>query len=435
MPNYSFPFDSPLFIAKALRWAANQSYCAYLNPCGIQHYPNGPFKHVLASGARRIYKHDSSSNNTFDAVARFQQGGWLFGFWGYDLKNETEKLHSHNPDRLPLPDCLFFEPEVLLFFEADNVNIEANYPDAIFEQINQISIEPNENEKTAQDLSKSKESKITFQCDVSQKEYIRQVQVIRENIAAGEVYELNYCLNFWAEARIDPLAIYEELVVRSPAPFSCFVKMKEKYLLGSSPERFLKKTGRRLVSQPIKGTARRGSTPQEDEKLKYDLRHSQKEMAENMMIVDLVRNDLARSAVPGSIEVEEMFGIYSFAHVHQMISTVVATLPENTGWQKAIKKAFPMGSMTGAPKIRAMQLIEELETFKRGLYSGAVGYISPEQDFDFNVVIRSLIYDQQKGLLSLSAGGAITWDSVPEQEYEECLLKAKALMEVANVYN
>jgi para-aminobenzoate synthetase component 1 len=220
------------------------------------------------------------------------------------------------------------------------------------------------------------------------------------------------------------------LLQKSPTPFASYFKYDHQYLLCASPERFIKKSGDKLFSQPIKGTIKRGVDEAEDAQLKNELLHSEKELAENLMIVDLVRNDLARSSKTGSVNVDELFGIYSFKQVHQMISTVSSIIKNDTHIIDAIKHAFPMGSMTGAPKIMAMELIEKYETTKRGLYSGAIGYIAPNGDFDFNVVIRSLQYNAATKYLSYEVGSAITFDSIAEQEHDECLLKAKAIMDV-----
>ncbi len=269
-------------------------------------------------------------------------------------------------------------------------------------------------------------------CRFTEEEYLQTVEIIKNHIIEGDVYELNLCIEFFIEKlELNPLEAYQELCKISKMPFSSFLKItvndSEKYALCASPERFLKKTGNKLISQPIKGTVKRGLTQEEDEELKNYLRTSEKERAENMMIVDLVRNDLARSAEIGSTHASEMFGIYSFQQVHQMISTVEATLHKDKNWSEAIKNAFPMGSMTGAPKIKATQLIEKYEKTKRGLYSGSVGYITPNGDFDFNVVIRTLFYDSFSKYASFQVGGAITYDSEPKSEWEECLLKAKAI--------
>jgi para-aminobenzoate synthetase component 1 len=227
---------------------------------------------------------------------------------------------------------------------------------------------------------------------------------------------------------LNPVETYLRLSEISSAPFGAYYKLNDKYLLCSSPERFMKKAGNKLISQPIKGTIKRGGTDEEDIELKHSLLNDVKERAENVMIVDLVRNDLAKSCRPGSVKVEELFGIYTYPTVHQMISTVTGELDEQTHFIDALRNAFPMGSMTGAPKIEVMKLIEYYETTKRGLFSGSVGYITPDGDFDFNVVIRSLFYNEANKYLSYSTGGAITYDSIPEKEYEECMLKAKGIM-------
>ena len=261
--------------------------------------------------------------------------------------------------------------------------------------------------------------------------YTTLVKTLRDHIKEGDCYEINLCQDFLGSFEcIDPLNLYLRLNEVSPKPFSCFQKFDEQLIISASPERFLKKTGSKVISQPIKGTRPRFHDALLDKQQRDELRYSEKEMAENMMIVDLVRNDLARTAKTGSVKVEEMFGIYSFQQVHQMISTISATIKDDTHFVDVIKHAFPMGSMTGAPKVKVMELIEKYENAKRGAFSGAAGYISPEGDFDFNVLIRSLFIDIEKQLYSFFAGGAITYDSIPEEEYEECLVKTKAINQV-----
>jgi len=216
----------------------------------------------------------------------------------------------------------------------------------------------------------------------------------------------------------------------SPTPFANYFKINDHYIISATPERFLSRRGRKLISQPIKGTSSRNSDFIKDTEQKEALYSNEKERAENVMIVDLVRNDLTKSAKQGTVRVEELFGVYSFKQVHQMISTVVCDLDENLSNAKIISNTFPMGSMTGAPKISAMQLAEKYESSKRGVYSGAVGYFAPNADFDFNVVIRTLLYNAKNKYLSFHVGSAITLDSDPEGEYEECLLKGKAIIDV-----
>jgi len=272
------------------------------------------------------------------------------------------------------------------------------------------------------------EEKIEIKSRISKKDYHQKVEKILEHIYKGDIYEANFCQEFYAEnTRISPLHMYEDLNTISEAPFATFLKIDHQFLLCASPERYLKKVGPKIISQPIKGTAKRFEDCLEDQKAATTLSIDTKERSENIMIVDLVRNDLSRSAKKGSVQVEELCKVSSFKQVHQMISTVVSELKDDVHLVDVIKDTFPMGSMTGAPKISAMKIIERLEETKRGLYSGAVGYFTPSGDFDFNVVIRSILYNAEKKYLSFSVGSAITAKSFPEKEYEECLLKAKAM--------
>ncbi|WP_234733782.1 anthranilate synthase component I family protein [Tellurirhabdus bombi] len=393
-------------------------------------YPHGFFPDRLALGKYQAV--DASGKDPFQQLWAYhhEQPDFLIGFWVYDLKNKLEALESRHPNRTGWPDCSFYQPRHVLDFESDTVVIRSLEDGGTLAEL-LAGYAGASNLRAAKIKSVDKLAPGQVKCRVSRTEYVERVRQIQRHILEGDVYELNYCIEFFAEnAVIDPLQTYRQLNEKSPMPFSVFQKIGDQYLLCASPERFLKKDGRKLVSQPIKGTARRGKTIEEDERLKHHLRNNEKEQAENLMIVDLVRNDLARSAETGSVRVEELFGIYSFQQVHQMISTVSATLRENMSWADAIRHAFPMGSMTGAPKVRAMELIDQYESSRRGLYSGAVGFITPEGDFDFNVVIRSILYNEKTGYLSFSVGSAITYDADPEAEYEECLLKAQAILSV-----
>lgn len=353
-----------------------------------------------------------------------EQKDWLFGYFSYDLKNGIEDLRSANFDGLKFPDMHFFQPAVVLVFH--NGKIEAHFDEkhSSEAEVDQIIRSLTAPSKPLQETTAKLRPRIT------KEDYLRTVKQLQQHIQAGDVYEVNFCQEFFAEdAVIDPFSVYQKLNAISPTPFSCFYRNKDHYLMCASPERFLQKQGNRLISQPIKGTAPRHTDPALDEQIKQELLTSAKEQRENVMIVDLVRNDLSRSAGKESVKVEELFGVYSFPQVHQLISTISCELRDNIHFIDAIKSAFPMGSMTGAPKISAMKLIEKYESMKRGLFSGAVGYITPGGDFDFNVVIRSLLYNTAEKYLSCSVGGAITAKSVPEKEHEECLLKAKAAFE------
>lgn len=422
-----FSIDTPhlqSFIQKALRWADHSfSQFSYLNPNRYE-LPFGTFPHMLAASALDKIKGSELSDN-FSLLKYFynEKKDWLFGYLSYDLKNDTENLKSENPDRIEMPLLYFFQPAHILFFKENGVEIQSvEDPELIY---NLILLQPDTREENIGNI------RITH--NVSKETYIRNVEQIRKQIVEGDFYEMNYCMEFFAEnVYLDPVYLYEKLNHLSPAPFSTLTKAGGKYLISASPERFLKKQGSKLTSQPIKGTARRETSQSEDMQRKVELLNSEKEKAENMMIVDLVRNDLARSSVPGTVKVEELFGIYSFPQVHQMVSTVSSTIRPEVHFIDAIKNAFPMGSMTGAPKIKVMETIEHLEQSRRGLYSGATGFITPEGDFDFNVVIRSILYNKKKQTLSFHTGSAITYDSNPEMEYNECILKAEAMMKILN---
>jgi para-aminobenzoate synthetase component 1 len=345
------------------------------------------------------------------------KGEWILGYIGYDIKNDIENLSSDNKDLLNWPRLFFFVPNNLIVVDS-SLKVLIGHA-LIYEILG--------NNKTKQELDTIDLFSIKHDVDINT--YIKNVEAIKEHIKNGDIYELNYCIELYStQVRICPKSVYERLMQVSPTPFSCFVRLSDKYLLCASPERFISKQGTKIYSQPIKGTAPRDLDLQIDNRNKDLLLLSEKEKAENLMIVDLVRNDLAKTAVIGSVEVNELFGIYSFSQVHQMISTVSATLDLNNRIDTAIINAFPMGSMTGAPKIKAMELIEFYENTKRGLYSGSVGYISPEQDFDFNVVIRAIQYNATNEYLSIMVGSAITYDSIGEEEYKECMLKAKSML-------
>ncbi len=350
------------------------------------------------------------------------QPGYYCGYLGYELKDELEDLQSKHPNASEFPPAFFFNPQYILVCKNGKLSI------VLDEKGYGLSLDAME----ALELKiPNKAAPIKMNLRTSRARYLEKVNEIKEAIAAGTVYELNYCIEWYNEnAVIDPVAVWLELIEYSPTPFSGFLKFNDHYLLCASPERFLKRHNDKLVSQPIKGTRKRGSTIEEDEFLANELRNDIKERAENVMIVDLVRNDLARSCIPGSVHVPELMQVFRFPTVHQMISTVTGTLRTDCTTLDAIKNAFPMGSMTGAPKVKAMELIDELEDNRRGVYSGAFGYFTPEGNCDFNVVIRSIVYNQQNRYLSFETGGAITIDSESDKEWDECLLKAKSQLKV-----
>ena len=420
-----YTIDNPsLFKEQLLYWAQQFREVAFLDS---NNYPQAysSYDCMLAVDAFTLLQTDY--HNAFEDLKQYQQTtkDWLFGYLSYDLKNDSERLQSNNFDGLDFPDLFFFQPKKIFLLKGNQ--LETRYlhlcDDELQEDYQDITtIVPQQS--TASDS-------VMVQARIDQKKYLEQVQKMQEYIHKGDIYEANFCMEFYAEnATIQPLEKFQKLNAISQPPFAVFLKNNQQYLLSATPERYLRKEGEDLISQPIKGTAKRYEDPVADEKAKDDLASNPKERAENIMITDLVRNDLSRTAQKGSVQVEELCGIYSFMQVHQMISTITSKMDEKYSVIDVLRLTFPMGSMTGAPKISAMKIIEELEATKRGLYSGAVGYFTPEGDFDFNVVIRSILYNQKKQYLSFSVGSAITALSVPEQEYEECLLKAKAMKSV-----
>jgi para-aminobenzoate synthetase component I len=421
-----FPIEDLVFWKKKLlHWAADHAWAAYLDS-NESHFRAAAGRPAVGSdweclvGAGAAATLESDAGQAFERLQDFQNQtqDWLFGGFSYDLKNEVERLHSGHFEGIGLPDLFFFQPEIVVGIRGGALEIYAlsSAPEAIFEAI-----------KTTETAPAAPAAQIQMRPRMPRAEYLRTVEAIRQHIVEGDVYEMNLCQEFFAEqAALYPVAVFERLNALARAPFATFLRCRERYLLSASPERFLKKTGATLLSQPIKGTRRRA--PQADESLRAELAASEKDRAENVMIVDLVRNDLARNCLPGSVEVPELFGIYTFETVHQMISTVRGTLRADAPALRALRDAFPPGSMTGAPKVMAMRLIERYERTRRGLYAGAVGFFDPAGDFDFNVVIRSILYNAAARYASVQVGGAIVFDSVPEREYEECLTKAEAML-------
>lgn len=406
---------------RLLGWAQQYETVVWLDSNNY-HQNYSSFDSILAIDEFTSIKTDY--DNAFDKLKEYQSitQDYLFGYISYDVKNATENLSSHNFDGLDFPDLFFFQPQKIIFVKENELE---------FQYLSMVEDEIESDFKAIKEhviSSPVRPQDIKVKLRVHKDEYYQKVSKVLEHIHRGDIYEANFCQEFYAEdAEIQPLQVYKDLNMISEPPFATFLKMDEHYLLSASPERYLKKEGDKIISQPIKGTAKRLLSPIDDEKIASDLARDQKERSENIMIVDLVRNDLSRTAKKGSVRVEELCKVYSFKQVHQLISTVVSEVETDTHPVDVIRDTFPMGSMTGAPKISAMKIIEELEETKRGLYSGAVGYFTPNGDFDFNVVIRSILYNEDKKYISFSVGSAITAKSTPEKEYEECLLKAKAM--------
>lgn len=406
-----------------LSWAVEHEHVAWYDS-NSHRDAHTSYDALLAVGHR-----SGTSFQNLQALTQYLNGrtDWLFGYFSYDLKNEFEALCSKNFDGLGFDQLYFFIPEKIILFKGDIAEFlylqdHADEMEVDFKHIEGLT-------HTVPKAMSPQNVKIKLR--IRKEAYFEKVQHLLRHIHRGDVYEANFCQEFYAvDTKIDPIATYLKLNSISSPPFAAFLKIGERYLLSASPERYLQKKEHKIISQPIKGTAARSSDIEEDQQLKQLLAVDSKERAENIMITDLVRNDLSRIAESGSVQVEELCKVYSYQQVHQMISTISCTVVERTNLLEVIRHTFPMGSMTGAPKIAAMQLIEELEETKRGLYSGALGYFSPDKNFDFNVVIRSILYNAENNYVSYSVGSAITAKSEIEKEYQECLLKAKAMRSV-----
>lgn len=398
----------------AYHFTSNYNYKCILDSCRLKTGAyEGKYEFLAAFGAEKVVQSPEELEKDKN------QNNWFFGVIGYDLKNKFEDLSSLNSEIIHTPKLLFFVPKIIIGIDhEENVTLikgvlppnfwhesEQNYPHRI-------------NPEDA---------------PIIKEDYLKKIKLIHELIREGEVYELNYCVpHKFTYEEFSPINFHIALINKSPVPMAAYFGSDSLHLCGASMERYLVKKEDKILSQPIKGTIKKGETIREDHALIATLLNSEKDRAENVMIVDLVRNDLNKVCQTSSVKVTELCEIYSYLQVHQMISTVEGKLNPNTSFTDILRATFPMGSMTGAPKIAAMKHIDELESFKRGWYSGSVGYIQPNGDFDFNVVIRSLLCDEDKKILNYCAGGAITIDSNPENEWDEIQVKTKAITEVLN---
>lgn len=407
----TFPLPTdPFWISKLLNWANHHyPFFAYFTNNGIT-YPHQGFKHQFFA---------AKSAFSLEDAAPFFSKQEMVGIIGYDYKNSLEKLSSNNPAPVDCPESVFFLPELQINIEENQVTVIHDSAASLMKEILAFECSSIPNLAVAVTAITDKET------------YFSNVQSIKEHIISGDLYEMNYCMGFsFEEKKWDPIQGFGELMKRSAMPFSALFRAEDRFLICASPERFLKKVGGQWIAQPIKGTIKRGANEEEDKILRDFLANSEKEQAENLMIVDLMRNDLSKISIVGSVEVEELFGIYAFPKVSQMISTVRSKVRCDLSLDTIVQATFPMGSMTGAPKIKCMELIEKYEDFKRGWYSGTLGYFEANGDFDLNVVIRSIVFDQASGKGFYAVGSAITHDADAEYEYQECLLKAEAIREV-----
>ncbi len=424
------------FKQQMLDWANQFNICCFLDNHQYQ-FKHSTVECLLAVNAINTF---TTQLNCVEEFTKFcaTNTDWLFGHVNYDFKNELHNLSSNHPDGIGFPTIFFFQPETVIELKNNEVIISCinSNPETVFEQV--VGKATNsEQRKTSNGKRATENEQLLIQNliltpRITKEKYLQTIEQLQKHILRGDCYEINFCQEFYAENTIiQPLEVYKKLVDLSPNPFACYYRLNHQFLLCASPERYVKKEDNQIISQPIKGTNKRNiENKAEDAQHKTTLQNSTKDKSENVMVVDLVRNDLSKICTEGSVKVNELFGIYSFPQVHQMISTISGELKPNTNFAQVLKATFPMGSMTGAPKLKVMQLTEQYEQTKRGIYSGCVGYIAPNGNFDFNVVIRSIMYNATNQYLSYQVGGGITFYSVPEQEYEECLVKAEAMKKV-----
>lgn len=412
----TFPLqDKSLFKIRMLNWLRRFNIFSLLDNSGYS-LPHQHYEYLAAAGCRRLH-HFHTLNGLNESV---RPGNWYFGHFAYSL---AESLYGLTPkaDSVGFPPVSFFEPQIVVAIQGEAVIVYAEDADRAWNEINAAGDEP-----------PAFAGSVEVQLHTNREQYLADVRKIQQHILRGDCYELNYCIEFSSDnASADPAALFYRLMEVSPAPFSVLYRLDDSYLICSSPERFLKKDGQALLSQPMKGTAPRNhDNHTADDLAKQNLALNAKERAENVMIVDLVRNDFSQVCEPASVSATDLFAIHSFPQVHQMVSTVRGRLMSNVQPSDVIRATFPMGSMTGAPKKRVVELIYQYERSARGIFSGAVGYFKPNGDFDFNVVIRSIMYNSSRKYLSYQVGSGITFYSVPEKEWEECMLKALGIKKV-----
>lgn len=409
--------DVQVLKQKMLSWACRFNIFLFLDS---QQYHFAPHRYecLLAAGCSQAITNDLDQLHAFVTQKR-----WCFGHLSYDLKNAVHGFKTAKPNEINFPPAHFFIPQIVVAVEGSTVRIEAPEPEDIWNEIN------------AQQITKEQSAtNVHLQPKLSRETYIQIIKQLQQHILRGDCYEINFCQEFFAEkATLQPVHVFQKLSEISPAPFAALYKLNDQYLISVSPERYITKIGGKLITQPMKGTAGRNlHDAAADEALKKKLYTSPKERSENVMIVDLMRNDLSQVCKKASVRVDELFGMYTFPQVHQMVSTISGEIAPDISFTQLLKALFPMGSMTGAPKRRVMELIDAYEPSARGLFSGSVGYFSPDGDFDFNVIIRSILYNAASGHVSCPVGSGITFYSDAESEWEECLVKVAAIRKVLN---
>lgn len=353
--------------------------------------------------------------------------GGALGYFSYDFVSQIEKIDITQQDKANIYDMYFaFYNETVLIDHKENELSIIGHEFVDNHESRFISLKKKVN-ANQQRLNEFYNVDVQIKNTISKDEYLNAIYTVKQNIKQGNVYQINYTQAFYCQLNKSPFTLYQRLAKTNPAPFAAYLDYQDFHIVSSSPERFMRVHGDKIETRPIKGTMARGETPQQDAQAKQQLQNSKKDHAELLMIVDLERNDMGRICSSGSVHVDELFHIEEYATVFQQVANVKGSLKPNTTIKDIINGTFPGGSITGAPKISAMQLIAKLEPYSRNIYTGSIGYISFNQHMDFNIAIRTILCQEKTA--TYQVGGGIIWDSDAQAEYEESLLKGKALKE------
>lgn len=386
-----------------------------------------------------LRKLQQASKITPDSVLPSMAGG-LFGYVGYDMVRLMEKLPEKNKANLDIADSIFFRPQIVLVFDNikdvifvshpiyhnKNISAEAAY-DKASKKLDEIIVQINSCE--AQQPKEPAQHSVKFKNHIEQKEYHEMVEKAKEYIVAGDIFQIVPSRRFSSPFTLSPISFYRSLRSLNPSPYLFYLNLKDFNIIGSSPEILVKLKDKKVTIRPIAGTRKRGVNEAEDVALEQDLISDKKEIAEHLMLLDLGRNDVGRCAKFSSVKVTEKMTIERYSHVMHIVSNVEGEIAEGKDFIDALIAGFPAGTVSGAPKIRAMQIIEELEKERRQFYAGAVGYISNTGDMDVAIALRTALI--KDNMLYLQSGGGVVFDSTPEGEYQETQNKAMALMKAA----
>ncbi|MCX7694655.1 MAG: aminodeoxychorismate synthase component I [Caloramator sp.] len=341
--------------------------------------------------------------------------GGLVGYLSYDFGEEIMGIKSKDNSPIQIPSIYFeYFEDFIVVDNRNNLTYVVTDDNGIINKIKDINyVEPKE------DIDVNLKSNFEFE------EYCRAVERVREYIRCGDVYQVNISQQFYGRGKLNPIYIYSKFRRANYGPYNALIRVEDKYILSTSPEQFLRKRGDLITTRPIKGTVKKVEDKKENERLKRELYQSEKCRSELLMIIDLERNDLSRICIPGTVRVESLFDVEEYSTVNHLVSTIKGNLLENVGFKEIIEAMFPGGSITGAPKLRSMEVINEIEKVNRGIYTGSIGYISNNGNMDFNIAIRTAVMDKES--IIYNVGGGIVWDSNPEDEYEETLHKGRAI--------